>query len=225
VTDTVVLLSGGLDSAVLLAHEAQRARVCPLYVRVGLAWENAERHMLDHLLAAPVFNGRIAPLETLDFNMRDVYAPSHWAVRGEPPAYDTPDEDVYLAGRNMVLLTKAAIAATSRGLTRIAVGLLADNPFPDATPAFFEAMTRALTLGLDHPVEIAVPLVSMHKQDVIRLGRSLDVPLHLTLSCMNPVEDPIPVHCGLCSKCRERRDGFRAAGVDDPTVYANASPR
>jgi 7-cyano-7-deazaguanine synthase len=225
VTDTVALLSGGLDSAVLLAHEAQHARVIPLYVRVGLAWENPERQMLDHLLAAPRFNGRIAPLETLDFNMRDVYAPSHWAVRGEPPAYDTSDEDVYLAGRNIVLLTKAAIVATSRGLERIAVGLLAGNPFPDATPAFFDAMARALTLGLDRPLEIAAPLVSMRKEDVIRLGRALDVPLHLTLSCMNPLEGPIPLHCGLCSKCRERRDGFRAAGVDDPTVYANASPR
>jgi 7-cyano-7-deazaguanine synthase len=224
-TGTVVLLSGGLDSAVLLAHEAQHARVSPLYVRVGLAWENAERRMLEQLLAAPVFNGRIAPLETLDFDMRDVYAPSHWAVRGAPPAYDTPDKDVYLAGRNIVFLTKAAIVATSRGLGRIAMGLLAGNPFPDATPAFFDAMARALTLGLDRPVEITAPLAAMHKEDVIRLGRALGVPLQLTLSCMNPQEGPIPVHCGLCSKCRERRDGFRAAGVDDPTLYANASPR
>ena len=224
-TNTLVLVSGGIDSAVLLAQESRQARVYPLYVRVGLAWENAERRMLEHLLVAPVFNGRMAALETLDFNMRDVYAPSHWAIRGEPPAYDTPDKDVYLAGRNIVFLTKAGVVATARHVSRIALGLLAGNPFPDATPDFFAAMARALTLGLDHPLHIAAPLASMHKHDVIRLGHALGVPLHLTLSCMNPREAAIPVHCGLCSKCRERRDGFEAAGVADPTVYATASPR
>jgi 7-cyano-7-deazaguanine synthase len=61
---------------------------------------------------------------------------------------------------------------------------------------------------------------------VIALGRELGVPLELTLSCMNPLANgDRPVHCGLCSKCRERRDAFAAAGMADPTAYAAASPR
>jgi 7-cyano-7-deazaguanine synthase len=225
VTDTLVLLSGGLDSAVLLAHEARRARVHPLYIRVGLAWEAGELAMLRLLLESPALRMSAQPLETLDFTMRDVYAPTHWALRGTPPAYDTPDEDVYLAGRNLVFLTKAGVVAASRRIGRIALGPLAGNPFPDATPEFFDAMARALTLGLDHPIAIATPLASMHKDDVIRRGAELGVPLELTLSCMNPVNGSRPLHCGVCSKCRERRDGFVAAGVSDPTTYAHAGPR
>ncbi|HUE88731.1 MAG TPA: 7-cyano-7-deazaguanine synthase [Vicinamibacterales bacterium] len=223
--ESVVLLSGGLDSAVLLAHEAQRAQVHPVYVRVGLAWEDAELTMLRELLTAPVFNDRVEPLTSLDFTMRDVLAPSHWAIRGTPPAYHTPDEDVYLPGRNVVLITKAAVLAVSRGCRRLALGTLANNPFPDATPHFFEAMSRALSLGLGQLVEIAAPLARMRKEDVIRLGEAFDVPLERTLSCMNPLDEPRPVHCGLCSKCRERRNAFTAAGVGDRTSYANPVPR
>jgi 7-cyano-7-deazaguanine synthase len=220
--ESIVLLSGGLDSAVLLAAEAQTARVHPLYVSVGLAWEAAEREVIAHLLAAPVFDGRLSALSIVEFNMRDVYSPHHWAIRGTPPAYDTPDEEVYLAGRNLVLLTKAGVVAASRKIARIALGPLAGNPFPDATPEFFAAMAKALSIGLNHTVEVATPLVSMHKDDVIKLGIRLGVPLENTLSCMNPVGI---FHCGLCSKCRERRDAFAAAGVTDPTTYKNASPR
>jgi 7-cyano-7-deazaguanine synthase len=223
---TLVLLSGGLDSAVLLAHEAEHTRVHPVYVSVGLAWEAAERAMIARLLAAPVFDGRSAPLASVEFTMRDVYSPSHWAVQGTPPAYDAPDEDVYLAGRNLVLLTKAGVIAASRKIARIALGPLAGNPFPDATPEFFAAMGQALSLGLNHAITVVTPLASMNKEDVIRRGAALGVPLEHTLSCMNPaVEDSLPLHCGLCSKCRERRDAFAAAGVKDPTSYANRSPR
>jgi 7-cyano-7-deazaguanine synthase len=225
-TPTLVLLSGGLDSAVLLAHEAQAGLVHPVYVSVGLAWEGAERAMVDALLKAPVFDGRVAPLTALEFTMRDVYPPSHWAIQGTPPAYDTPDEDVYLHGRNLVLLAKAGVVAAMRGIDRIALGPLAGNPFPDATPDFFAAMSRALSLGLNRPLTVVTPFSAMHKEEVIRLGAELGVPLEHTLSCMNPVvRGGLPLHCGLCSKCRERRDAFAAAGMEDPAVYANASPR
>ncbi len=59
-------------------------------------------------------------------------------------------------------------------------------PFPDATPEFFGAMARAMSLGLGRALAIATPLVHLHKEDVIRLGRELGVPLELTMSCMNP---------------------------------------
>ena len=215
--ESAVLFSGGLDSAVLLAEEAQARVVQPLYVSTGLAWEPAERAVAARLLASPVFEGHVRPLVPLEFTVRDLYAPSHWAIRGVPPAYDTPDEDVYLIGRNVVLLTKAGIYCAQHRIPRVALGPLAGNPFPDATSEFFDAMARALSLGLAHEITIATPLRGLHKEDVIRRGLALGVPLELTLSCMNPVGD---AHCGACSKCRERREAFRSAGVIDGTRYA-----
>jgi len=167
------------------------------------------------------FRGMPAPAQ-LTFTVRDLYAPTHWALRGEPPAFDTPDEDVYLTGRNVILLSKAGIYCAQHRIGRLALGPLAGNPFPDATAAFFAAMARALSLGLAHDLEVVTPFSSMDKSDVIRLGVGLDVPLELTLSCMNPKEG---AHCGQCSKCRERRDAFHEAGVPDPTSYATVPVR
>ena len=223
-TSTAVLLSAGLDSAVLAASEARTSRVHPIYVSTGLAWEPGELAVLEQLLAGPPFAGRLVPLVRLTFTVEDLYPASHWAIRGEPPAFDTPDEDVYLTGRNVALLSKAGIYCAQHSIERIALGPLAGNPFPDATPAFFEAMAGALSLGLDAPIAIATPFASLDKSDVIRLGAELGVPLALTLSCMNPPATNA-VHCGRCSKCRERRDAFLEAGVEDRTRYATAPLR
>ena len=214
---TAVLLSAGLDSAVLAAAEARAGEVHPIYVSAGLAWEGGELAALDRLLAAAPFTQHVAPLAVLSFTVEDLYPATHWALRGEPPAFDTPDENVYLAGRNIMLLSKAAIYCARIGTGRIALGPLAGNPFPDATPQFFDTMARALSLGLAHTIVVDAPFAAMQKSDVIRLGVELGVPLELTLSCMNPQEER---HCGQCSKCRERRDAFHAAGIADPTRYA-----
>lgn len=214
---TAVLFSSGLDSAVLAAAEARTRTVHPIYVSAGLAWEREELAAVERLLAAPVYGG-LEPIARLTFTVADLYPPTHWALRGTPPGFDTPDEDVYLTGRNIVLLSKAGIYCAQHKLPRIAIGPLAGNPFPDATPEFFAAMSRTLSLGLAHDVAIDAPLVTMHKSDVIRLGAELGVPFELTLSCMNPRQG---LHCGQCSKCRERRDAFHEAGIDDPTAYAS----
>jgi len=218
---TAVLLSAGLDSAVLAASEARTSRVQPIYVSTGLAWEGEELAALERLRATHAFAGMDAPA-TLTFTVRDLYAPNHWALRGEPPAFDTPDEDVYLTGRNVILLTKAGIYCAQHRIARLVLGPLAGNPFPDATPEFFAAMARALSLGLAHDLVVDTPFAGMHKDDVIRLGVELGVPLELTLSCMNPKDG---AHCGQCSKCRERRDAFHQAGVPDRTRYATVPIR
>jgi 7-cyano-7-deazaguanine synthase len=216
-TATAVLFSSGLDSAVLAVSEARSHRVHPVYVSAGLAWEREELAAVDRLLASPAYRG-LAPVARLTFTVEDLYPPTHWALRGTPPAFDTPDEDVYLTGRNIVLLSKAAIFCAQQTLSRIAIGPLAGNPFPDATPEFFETMARALSLGLAHAITIAAPFVEMEKSEVILLGAALGVPFELTLSCMNPQQG---LHCGQCSKCRERRDAFHEAGIEDPTSYAS----
>jgi 7-cyano-7-deazaguanine synthase len=213
---TAVLFSGGLDSAVLVAQAAQKGRVQPLYVSVGLAWEHEELTMAGRLLDSLALADRILPLVPLRFDMRDVYPPTHWAIRGEAPGFDTADEDVYLEGRNIVLLSKAGVYMARAALRTVAIGPLAGNPFPDATPEFFDTFSRALSVGLGAPIAIEAPFAALHKADVIRLGDRLGVPFALTLSCMQPSEGR---HCGRCSKCRERRDAFLEAGIADPTPY------
>ena len=217
-----VLFSAGLDSAVLLAQALATQRAQPVYVSAGLAWESAEIAAAKRLLTVQPYAGRVDPMVTLTVDMRDVYPATHWAVRGEAPAFDTPDEDVYLEGRNVVLLAKASVYMARARISRVLLGPLAGNPFPDATPEFFEAMGRALGLGLGTPLAIETPLASLHKVEVIRLGAGLGVPFELTLSCMQPVGG---LHCGRCSKCRERRDGFIQAGLPDPALYAQAPLR
>jgi 7-cyano-7-deazaguanine synthase len=212
--------------------------VHPLYVSVGLAWEAAEVAMAERLLGAQLYRGQVSGLQRLHFTMQDVYPPTHWAVRGTPPSYDTPDEDVYLPGRNLVLLAKAGTWCAQHRVPRVVLGPLAGNPFPDARPEFFAAMAEALSLGLDWTIEIAAPYRDLQKAQVIQRGVELGVPFELTLSCMNPVArvssgasdssgaSAAPfLHCGACSKCRERRDAFEAAGVSDPTTYAVTSSR
>jgi 7-cyano-7-deazaguanine synthase len=216
-----VLFSAGLDSAVLLATALAGGPAHPIYVRTGLAWEPQEVEAARRLLSAPLYR-HAAAMATLTVDMRDVYPASHWAVRGEAPGFDTPDEDVYLDGRNIVLLSKASVYMARNHLSRVMLGPLAGNPFPDATPHFFETMAAALSAGLAWPVAIDTPFAELHKADVITRGAALGVPFELTLSCMQPVEG---VHCGRCSKCRERRDGFLEAGVADPTEYRTRPER
>ena len=219
---TAVLLSGGLDSAVLLADEAARAalseNVQPIYIGVGLAWESAERAIVERLLASDLLRGRTRPLASLSVDMRDVYAATHWALTGHAPAYHTPDEDVYLPGRNIILLAKAGVFCAAAGIHRIVIGTLDHNPFPDATPAFRASIAQTLSLGLAHALRVDAPYATSSKADVIRKGIALGVPFELTLSCMKPAGQ---IHCGTCSKCRERHDAFLEADVTDPTTYAS----
>jgi 7-cyano-7-deazaguanine synthase len=236
---SVVLFSGGLDSAVLLADEAARDTVQPVYLSAALAWEEAERAVATALIDRLAQRRSIGPLVPLRVDMTDVYAATHWALQGRPPAYDTPDEDVYLPGRNIILVSKAAVYAAAVGASRIVIGTLGHNPFPDATPQFRDAIAHALALGLAHPLTVEAPFAEMTKAEVIRRGATLGVPFEWTLSCMNPprpaVHSPVPaaatvdapaaIHCGACSKCRERHDAFRDAGIADPTPYVIPPPR
>lgn len=214
---TAILLSGGLDSVVLLADEASRGEVQPIYVGVGVAWEAAEREALTSILDGD-FRMKAHPLVTLSVDMSDTYPPTHWARRGRPPGYHTPDADVYLPGRNIILLAKAGVYCAAAGISRLLIGTLEGNPFPDGTTAFRDGMSKTLSTGLGHVLRIEAPYAELRKSIIIKRGVALGVPFALTLSCMNPRTG---LHCGVCSKCRERHEAFVEAGVEDPTAYDN----
>lgn len=213
-----VLASGGLDSAVLLG-EAARAypAVHPLYVRVGAVWEGAELAHLRRFLAA-LAAPAVRPVVVLDQPVADVYA-DHWSVTGAGvPAADTPDDAVFLPGRNVLLLAKPLLWCHLRGVPELATAPLGSNPFPDATPAFYDEFAALVGRAVGGPpVRVLRPYAEagLHKVDVLRRGGGL--PLEHTFSCLRPVGGR---HCGRCNKCAERGHGFAAAGVPDPTDYA-----
>ncbi len=213
-TPLAVLISGGLDSAVLLAEAAaSHPAVWPLYVRFGLAWEGAEQAHLRRFLKA-IAKPALRPLTVLDMPVRDLYG-DHWSVTGVGvPGADTPDEAVFLPGRNVLLLAKALLWCHLHTVPAVAMAPLEANPFPDATPVFFRTFAEAVNLAVGGAVRVVCPYAGLHKTDVLRRGRAL--PLEWTFSCIRPVNGR---HCGACNKCAERKRGFADAGLPDPTPY------
>lgn len=211
-----VLVSGGLDSCVLLGELSRRSAVHPIYVRNGLRWEAAEMRWLRRFLAA-IRRPAVAPLAVLELPMRDLYG-RHWSVTGRRvPDARSDDHEVYLPGRNLLLLAKGVLFCLHHKIDRIALGPLRQNPFPDSRPRFFRLMERAFAAGVRWRGRILTPYLRLTKSDVIRRGAALRVPFNLTLSCLQPRGIR---HCGRCNKCAERRRAFRQAGVEDPTSYA-----
>jgi 7-cyano-7-deazaguanine synthase len=209
-----VLVSGGLDSAVLLAEEAvRRPTVWPLYVRFGLYWEKTELQHLCRFLDA-VATPSLKPLTVLDVPVAELYG-QHWSLTGVGvPAAGTPDAAVFLPGRNVLFLAKAMLWCQLHGVPALALAPLEGNPFPDATPTFFEDYERIVNQGIGGSVRVLQPYRRLHKEEVLRRGQHL--PLRWTFSCMRPLDG---LHCGQCNKCAERKDAFVRAGCPDPTVY------
>jgi 7-cyano-7-deazaguanine synthase len=212
-----VLVSGGLDSAILLG-EAVRAypAVHPVYVRVGSAWEDVEFDYLGRFLAA-IATPALRPVVVLSQPVADLYG-NHWSMTGEAvPGSETPDEAVFLPGRNVLLLAKPLLWCHSNRVPELALAPLGSNPFPDATLEFFAAMAGVVDRAVGGAVRVITPYAAMglHKADVLRRGAKM--PLEHTFSCIRPVQG---LHCGACNKCAERRAGFRAAQMPDPTAYA-----
>jgi 7-cyano-7-deazaguanine synthase len=209
-----VLTSGGLDSAVLLGEALrERPAVVPLYVRHGLTWEAAELQHLHRFLEA-VRAPALWPLVVLEMPVADLY-PEHWSLtgRGVPDA-DSPDEAVFLPGRNVLLLAKAMLWCQLRGVPAVALAPLESNPFPDATPVFFNDFQNVVNRGIGGMVRVLRPYAGLSKVAVLRRGRGL--PLERTFSCIHPVDGK---HCGRCNKCAERRRAFADAGLVDRTEY------
>lgn len=214
--DVAVLVSGGLDSAILTVDLARRGHlVHPIYISTSLVWEAAELHHLRQFLEA-IPNDKVQSLTLLKQPTDDLYN-GHWSVNGiAVPDAATPDEAVYLPGRNPLLLVKAIVWCRLHGVDRLALAPLSSNPFPDATPEFFDNFAEVMSQATGGRIEIWRPFAALHKREVMRLANGL--PLNKTFSCIQPAGLQ---HCGQCNKCAERQAAFKDSGIVDPTIYVH----
>ncbi len=209
-----ILVSGGLDSAVLVGESLRtHPSVQPIYIKTGSLWEDVEfahlRRFLDKIAQA-----NLKPIHVLNVPVDDLYGP-HWSLTGQQiPDENSPDEAVFLPGRNVLLLSKALIYCHLHAIPQIAMAPLEANPFPDATEEFFAAMSNAVDMAMQGTVRILRPYQSLSKIEVVRRGRGM--PLGDTFSCIRPIDG---LHCGHCNKCAERQHAFQQAGALDPTTY------
>jgi 7-cyano-7-deazaguanine synthase len=209
-----LLLSGGLDSSILLRHLSDNGHVVqPFYIRSQLNWEEEELRSIKAFLDA-VKNANIKPLVILDMPLKDVYG-RHWSTDGQNvPDADTPDDAVYLPGRNALLIIKASIWCRLNGISQLALAVLGSNPFSDATDEFFADYESALARATGGRVEVLRPFAKFDKGQVMQIGNGL--PLELTFSCINPIDGQ---HCGKCNKCAERQNAFKLINLQDKTLY------
>ncbi len=210
-----VLASGGLDSAVLIAEFLGQGRaVQPIYVRFGLVWEEVEEIYLRRFLDTLPSSG-LRSLVTLDVPVADTYE-AHWSLSADNvPDAHSPDDAVYLPGRNLLLLAKSSIWCALHGYSIIALGTLKGNPFADSSREFFDGFESLVHTAVDHVLEIVTPFSEFSKAQVLERGR--DLQLQHIFSCIDPSAG---CHCGRCNKCAERQRAFAELSIDDVTRYA-----
>ena len=217
----VVLLSGGLDSATVLAiarHDGWECR--------ALSVDYGQRHRAELDAAARVAASlgaaehRVVPIDLTVFGGsaltdRAIDVPSE-ASPGIPVTYVPARNTIFLA------LALAYAEVTASDAIFIGVNAVDYSGYPDCRPQFLAAFAALANLATKRAVEgasiaIAAPIVDMTKADIVRRGIALGVDYSLTVSCYNA--DRAGRACGRCDACRFRRQGFAEAGIADPTRY------
>jgi 7-cyano-7-deazaguanine synthase len=227
---SVVLLSGGLDSATALALAVRDG-----FMVHALTFSYGQRHAAEVDAAKRIArNPRVEEhhIATIDLAIfggsaltanipvpkgRDLSAQSE-AGAGIPITY--------VPARNTIFLSYALALAEVIESTDIFIGVnaLDYSGYPDCRPGYIAAFERMANLatraGVEgaEPLRIHTPLISQSKAEIIRLGTSLGVDYSMTTSCYDPASDGAA--CGRCDACQLRLKGFREAGIDDPIPYA-----
>ena len=217
----VVLLSGGLDSATVLAMARAEGWRC-----YALSVDYGQRHRAELVAAARVARAqgasehRVARVELGVFGGSALTDPTI-------PVPHAPSEGIpvtYVPARNTVFLSLALAHAEVVAADAIFTGANAVDysGYPDCRPEFIAAFEHLANLATKravegHPVTIEAPIVRMTKAQIVRRGHELGVDYALTVSCYEA--DGEGRACGTCDACRLRREGFRAAGLADPTRY------
>jgi len=218
-TKVVVLLSGGIDSTVLMYSLIANYEVYPLSVSYG------QRHGKELVAAGKVCAARgdwlLGRWKRLNLNVLRDLLPSTLTDVGEIPKGHYEDESMkqtVVPNRNMILLALAAGYAEGLGASYVAYAAHSGDHaiYPDCRPEFVESVSETMKLGTGGKVKLIEPFTYKSKADIVALGRKLNVPLNLTWSCYVGGD----VHCGRCGTCIERKEAFKLAGVIDPTKYA-----
>ena len=218
----VVLVSGGLDSATVLAMAVAEGWRCH-----ALSVDYGQRHRSELDAAAQVARSlgavehRVARVDLNVFGGSALTDPSI-AVPTQPSAAGIPV--TYVPARNTILLALALAYAEVTASEAIFTGANAIDysGYPDCRPEFFQAFQALSNLATRRAVEgapmrIEAPIVRMGKAEIVRTGYELGVDFALTVSCYNA--DAGGRACGMCDACRFRREGFERAGIPDPTRY------
>jgi 7-cyano-7-deazaguanine synthase len=221
--DAVVLLSGGLDSAVTLA--AMRADG---YAVHALTIDYGQRHAVEIERAARLAAYYGAEHRVVSLDLRGFGGSALTAELSVPK--DRPEDAggipiTYVPARNTIFLSLALAWAEvlSAGVIALGVNAVDYSGYPDCRPEYLAAFERLARLATRVGVEsgsaprIVAPLIGLAKADIVRRGVELGVPFELTHSCYDPEDGAA---CGRCDSCRIRRRGFEAAGVPDPIPYA-----
>jgi len=225
VNKAIVLTSGGLDSATVLAIANADGKRC-----YSLSIDYGQRHRSELLAAQRVarqYENVVHRTLSLDLSLFNGSALTDDSV-AVPTAPTEGIPVTYVPARNTIFLSLALGWAEVIGAQEIYIGANAVDysGYPDCRPEFmaaFDALSGLATkVGLEgDPIRVKAPIIDMTKADIIRLGASLGVDYGLTVSCYQA--DPEGLACGVCDSCRLRREGFLAAGVDDPTRYMGGS--
>jgi 7-cyano-7-deazaguanine synthase len=217
----VVLLSGGLDSATTLAIARDRGYEC-----YAISFAYGQRHRTELAAATRIARALgAAEHREVDIPIGQLGGSALTDARIEVPEHGGDGIPVtYVPARNTVFLSMALAWAEVLEAQAIFLGVNAVDysGYPDCRPEFIAAFQTladiATKQGVEgNPVRIEAPLLDMTKADIIRRGVALGVDYSVTVSCYNA--DKEGRACGRCDSCRLRREGFRAAGVADPTRY------
>ena len=215
----VVLLSGGLDSATTLAIAQLEGFQC-----YALSVDYGQRHHSELDAARRVAQAAGVPIKILPLDLR--------AIGGSALTDDieVPENDpggipvTYVPARNTIMLSLALAYAEVLGADDIFIGVNAVDysGYPDCRPEFITAYQQMARLATKAGVEgrqitIQTPLIDLTKAEIISKGTDLGVDYSSTVSCYQA--DGAGRACGVCDSCRIRKEGFRAAGVADPTLY------
>jgi len=216
----VVLVSGGLDSATVLAIAREQGYECH-----ALAVDYGQRHRSELDAARRVTAAAGVPLKILPLDLRAIGGSALTADIEVPQGGTTGIPVTYVPARNTILLSLALGYAEVLGSDHIFIGVNAVDysGYPDCRAEFiaaYQAMARLATKAGVEGAETTIhtPLIDLTKAAIIERGIALGVDYRLTVSCYQA--DREGRACGVCDSCRIRRDGFLAAGVPDPTHYA-----
>lgn len=220
VDKAVVLVSGGMDSAVVLAMARERGFQCH-----ALSVAYGQRHTSELAAAARVAKAQGAiQHKTVTVDLRSIGGSALTADIDVPENGGDGIPVTYVPARNTIMLSIALGWAEVLGANEIFCGVNAVDysGYPDCRPAFVDAFERLANVATKAGVEgaglrIRAPLQYLSKADIAREGMRLGVDFAQTVSCYQADADGLA--CGHCDACRLRADGFAAAGLPDPTRY------